>query len=80
MNCKWRYADLIKRLEFEYSTCWEEKIFDLNKISILANWKPAFSLLKRTLEYEDIKYFLSQYLLRAFNKILENICENIDFQ
>ena len=43
MNCKRRYADLIKPLELEYSTSWEEEILDLNKISVLAIWKPAFT-------------------------------------
>ena len=44
MNCKRRYADLLKWLELGYSTSWEEKISDLNKISVLTSWKPAFLL------------------------------------
>ena len=44
MNCGWRYVDLIKSLELEYSMSWEETIFDVNKILVLPYWKPAFSL------------------------------------
>ena len=40
----------MKPLELEYSTCWKETLFDLNKVSVLGSWKPAFSLLKQTLE------------------------------
>ena len=40
----------MKPLELEYSTCCKETLFDLNKVSVLASWKPAFSLLKQTLE------------------------------
>ena len=36
--------DLIKPFELEYSTSWKETIFELNKISVLASWKPAFLL------------------------------------
>ena len=44
MNCKRRYTDLIKSLDLEYSTSWKEIIFDWNKISVFAGWKPTFSL------------------------------------
>ena len=70
----------MKALELAYSTCWKETLFDLNKVSVLGSWKPAFSLLKQTLEQEVIKDSLLQYQLLAFNKNLENIRENIDFQ
>ena len=80
MNRKWKYEVLMKPLELAYSTFWKETLFDLNKVSVLASWKPAFSLLKQTLEQEVIKDSLLQYQLLAFNKNLENIRENIDFQ
>ena len=44
MDCKWWYADLLKLIELGYSTSWEETILDLNKISDLARWKPAYLL------------------------------------
>ena len=74
MDCKRRYAGLIKSLELLYSTSWKETTFDLNKIWVLAAWKPAFLvnvILNRKIEYQ--RFFialLSMHLLQNFGKHL----------
>ena len=43
------YVERIKLLALEYSTNWQDTVFDLKTIlvkilSVLASWEPAFSL------------------------------------
>ena len=35
---------LLNHFNLKYSTSWKQENFDLNKISVLAIWKPVFSL------------------------------------
>ena len=76
MNSKGKYQDLVKSLEIEYFTIWKETIFDLNKISVLASWKPAFSLIINSWIGGYQKFLIAVSAARTL-QTSESICENI---